>query len=104
MLTIYSSEMCPDCVACKADLDRHGIEYQIVDINHSLPALKAFLHLRDSLPLFDEVKQAGAIGIPTLVDDEGAVYLDWEAWLRDRGYDVTAAPAGPACSIDGKNC
>ncbi len=76
MIKIYGSDLCPDCLACKRDLDARGIEYSYIQITESLKAMKEFLSLRDSHPIYDSVKQAGNIGIPTIIDD-GKIYLDW---------------------------
>ncbi len=78
MLKIYGSMLCPDCVACRADLDRAGVDYVFLDFAQDLQNLKDFLKLRDEGPLFDPCRQAGKIGIPCLVDENGAVFLDWK--------------------------
>ena len=67
MLRIYGSEFCPHCTACKKALDAEGTEYEYIDINKSLGALKEFLKLRDTDPVFKEVIGSGRVGIPALV-------------------------------------
>ena len=104
MLKIYTSPMCPDCRECKVNFDHHGIAYEAVDINESLPNLKAFLRLRDGSPVFDVCRERGSIGIPALVEDDGSVTLDWESYLAGKGLPVVYKESGPACSLDGKNC
>ena len=105
MLKVYGTEMCPDCVACKKGYDGNSVAYEYVDIFGSLRNLKEFLHLRDTLPLYDEVKARGAIGIPTVVTEEGEVSLDWGKFLDHKGNEKTAeVPAGAACGLDGKGC
>lgn len=81
MLKIYGSMLCPDCVKCREDLDRAGVEYEYLDFSDSLMNLRAFLAIRDASDLFDEVRERGAIGIPCLVDDGGNISLDWEAYM-----------------------
>lgn len=81
MLKIYGSMLCPDCVKCRDDLDRAGVEYEYLDFSDSLMNLKAFLAIRDVSDLFDAVRERGAIGIPCLVDDGGNISLDWEAYM-----------------------
>ena len=44
--------------------------------------MKTFLTIRDGSPLFAEVKAAGGIGIPCILEEDGAVSLDWEKYLR----------------------
>lgn len=78
MLKIYGSMQCPDCVQCRKDLEQAGVEYEYLDFSDSLLNLKEFLHLRDQNPAFAEVKQAGKIGIPCIVKEDGTVLLSWE--------------------------
>lgn len=80
MLKIYGNMLCPDCVACVAALDASGMPYEFLDIGNSLPNLKAFLAIRDSSKLFDEVRSRGAIGIPCLVNGE-KISLTWDAYV-----------------------
>ena len=42
MLTIYGSDQCPDCVSCKAALDRAGVAYEYRSIAENLLYLKGF--------------------------------------------------------------
>ena len=106
VLRIYGSELCPDCIRCKQDLDANNIEYEYIDINLSLRDLKGFLKLRDTLPVFDHVKELGQIGIPTLIDEDGTVFLDWAGCLEGKNIPVSHAEGvqGAACSLDGKGC
>lgn len=77
MLKIYGSDLCPDCIACKKDLNEKGIPYTYINITESLKGMKEFLALRDSNAIYDSVKKAGNIGIPTIADENGELYLDW---------------------------
>lgn len=81
MLKVYGSIQCPDCVQCKHDLDKAGVAYTFFEFSESLLHLKTFLQYRDSLPVFAQVKENGSIGIPCIVDEHGAVTLDWEQYL-----------------------
>lgn len=81
MLRIYGNMQCPDCVACREDLDNAGVAYEYLDISESLPNLKAFLSLRDSQACFQQVRQEGKIGIPCLVHPDGSVTLSWEEYV-----------------------
>ena len=81
MLKIYRSLLCPDCVQCKNDLAAAGIEFVYLDFSEDLQYLKTFLTIRDTNPLFEEVKQRGSIGIPCIVEEDGTVTLDWEKYM-----------------------
>ena len=77
-MIIYGTDQCPDCVACKADLDKAAISYEYRDITGQLKFMKEFLALRDHEEVFQDVRQEGYIGIPAIVLDSGEVMLSWE--------------------------
>ena len=105
MLVIYGSQMCPDCVACKANFDAFGVAYEFLDINESLQVLSDFLELRDSLPVFDHCREIHDIGLPALKKEDGTVFLNWEGYLREHGFEPFEATAeGARCSLDRKGC
>jgi len=81
MLKIYGSMMCPDCVQINEDLNKAGVEYEFKDFADSLLHLKEFLSLRDSEPVFTQVKTDGKIGIPCIVREDGSVTLSWEEFM-----------------------
>lgn len=76
-MIIYGSKLCPDCVRCLADLDQKGVAYEYKDFATDLRALKEFLAIRDRNPQFDEIRKAGKIGIPCILEDDGTIRLDW---------------------------
>ena len=80
MLKVFGSLLCPDCVACKAAFEKNGMEFEYHDFGEELAALKEFLKLRDSHPMFDEVRKGGYIGIPCIVDGID-VKLDWSCYV-----------------------
>ena len=81
MLKIFGSMLCPDCVRCREDLDKAGVEYQYLDFAEDLRSLKEFLKLRDKDPVYTSVREAGAIGVPTILLPDGSVTLTWEQFL-----------------------
>ena len=103
MYIIYGSPLCPDCVNCKANFDHYGIPYEFRDITANLKYLKAFVKLRETLPLFDRCKEIDDLGLPTLIDEEGNAFLSWEKMLLDQGKEVFDV-AGASCSLDHKGC
>ena len=78
MLKIYGSMQCPDCVHCLEDLDKAAVDYEYLDFSDSLGNLKVFLDLRDHDPVFAPVREAGKIGIPCIVKEDGTIVLSWE--------------------------
>jgi len=81
MLKIYGSMLCPDCAACRNDLDASGVAYEYFDLSEDLQNLKAFLLLRDSESCFNGIRESGKIGIPCILREDGSVTLDWEEFM-----------------------
>ena len=81
MLKIYGSDLCPDCIHCKEDLDKSGVAYEYLSITEHLASMKEFLKLRDSHAEFAAAKEKGSIGIPCLVEEAGNLSLSWEKYL-----------------------
>lgn len=81
MLKIYGSLQCPDCVECKAALEKAGVEFEYLDFADDLLHLKEFLALRDRERIFDPVKESGKIGIPCILCPDGSVTLSWDAFI-----------------------
>lgn len=82
MIKIYGSMLCPDCVKCREDLDRVGMNYEYLDFSENLRNLKEFLGIRDNSPLFDGVRREGKIGIPCIQREDGSVTLEWTEFLN----------------------
>ncbi len=105
MITVYGSELCPDCIECKYNLDRNGMEYENKDITKNLRNMKEFLRIRDKEVLFDDAKEKGYIGIPALVLEDGSMTLDWESYFTNQGIEVVhPGNEGVSCGLDGKGC
>lgn len=78
MIRVYGSMLCPDCVQCRAELDKAGVAYEYLDFSDDLKNLKEFLKLREENPVFVPVKEQGGIGIPCILRPDGTVTLTWE--------------------------
>ena len=80
MLKVYGSMLCPDCVQCRAELDKAGVAYEYLDFAENLRNLKEFLMLRET-PLFADIRKEGKIGIPCIVKEDGSITLSWEEYM-----------------------
>lgn len=80
MLKVYGSMLCPDCVQCRAELDKAGVAYEYLDFAENLRNLKEFLVLRET-PLFADIRKEGKIGIPCIVKEDGSITLSWEEYM-----------------------
>ena len=81
MLKIYGCQQCPDCVKCKEDLEKAGVEFLYLNISENLLFLKQFLKLRDTKDVFAPIKERGQIGIPCILDEDGNVSFQWEQYI-----------------------
>lgn len=82
MLKVYGSLLCKDCVECIAELQTANVEFEFCDFAEQLLFLKEFLKLRDENPVFDDVRENGAIGIPCILGEDGNVTLNWNTFLK----------------------
>lgn len=104
MIKIYGSELCPDCRNFKKGLDQLGIGYEYIDINLNLRDLSAFLILRDTEAVFEQIRGTRTIGLPAFIKEDGTILLDWETYLKELGGEAVTTEEGETCSIDKKGC
>lgn len=101
-IILYGAGICPDCVSAKARLEAAADEFDLDyrDITASTKTLKEFLSFRDREALFAPVVEAGRIGIPLFILEDGMKTFE----IRDFLCIEESAPSGSACSLDGKQC
>ncbi|HBE99182.1 MAG TPA: glutaredoxin [Firmicutes bacterium] len=103
MLKIYGNELCPDCIACKKNFDHYGISYEFIDVMKNLKNLKEFLFYRDTSSVFDHLKAIHDIGLPAIIKEDGEVFTDWQAYLKEKGL-TPFINEHKSCSLNGKGC
>ena len=81
MIKIYGSMLCKDCVQCRQELDAADVPYIYLDFADELKNLKEFLVIRDENHIFDDIRQAGGVGIPCILKEDGSITLDWQEFL-----------------------
>ncbi len=83
-MKFYGSMICSGCREAKALFEEKEIPYEFVDITENVTNLRAFLHFRDTLPMFDDIRKEGRIGIPFFVDGERMTLDETEAmeWVK----------------------
>ena len=81
MLKIYGSQLCPDCVKCKEELEAAGVEFLYLNISENLLYLKKFLKLREENELFDPIRKNGKIGIPCIVREDDTITFTWDEFI-----------------------
>lgn len=85
-MKFYGSDICSGCREAKVLFAQQQIDYEFVDITASVANLRAFLHYRDTLPMFDDIRKEGRIGIPFFVEGERITLDEQEAigWAREK--------------------
>ena len=83
-MKVYGAEICIDCRNYKAIQKSRGFSAEYIDITENTANLKAFLAIRDTAPIFEEVKSHSGIGIPLFINEDGAMSFDIDeamAWI-----------------------
>lgn len=79
---MYGTNACGDCVEAEALLKEKGIRHLYLEWSDNIGYLKRFLGLRDTNPLFEEVRKNGSVGIPCFQFEDGTLTLDVEEVIR----------------------
>ncbi|WP_049962537.1 hypothetical protein [Oribacterium sp. FC2011] len=59
--------------------------------------MAVFIKIRDTNPVFDEIKGTGKIGIPAVVTEDKSVLIDWEGYLKQKRLQIIKS--GQSCSF-----
>ncbi len=103
-MKIYGSKICRGCNELKAVLDAKNIPYEFVEITENIPNLRAFLKMRDTNPMFDEIKEQGRVGLPVIELADGTLTLDVEKVLSDIENIIDQETETPAPAEEGGCC
>ena len=86
MVTFYGSHICGGCREAKELFAQKGFsDFTFVEITETTDNLRAFLKLRDHREELQEAKEAGRIGIPCFVREDGSITLEAEDVLKEAG-------------------
>ena len=75
-MKVYGSEICVDCRNFLAIKKARGFECDFIEITEDTGKLKEFLHLRDTEPVFEPVREHSGRGIPLLKNEEERLMFD----------------------------
>lgn len=81
MIKIYGSKICSTCVECKDQLTAANVPFEFLEITENIRNLRAFLKFRDTLPMYDAIREEGRVGIPLVECEDGTYTFDWEQFL-----------------------
>lgn len=98
---MYGSGICSDCVEAKTKLAAYSdIELDYKNITETTVTLKEFLAYRDHEPMFASVIEAGKIGIPFFILEDGSKTFEISDFIDINKLDIKSTIN--SCSIDGK--
>ena len=75
-ITVIGSHLCPDTLAALNKLSAAGIDMDFKDILSCHADLKAYLKLRDTNALYNEIRGTESLGIPCFVLENNEVTMD----------------------------
>ena len=86
MVKFYGSHICSGCREARALFAEKNFEgFEFIEITESTDNLREFLKLRDTRKELQEAKEAGRIGIPCFVREDGSITLEAEDVLKEAG-------------------
>ena len=106
-MKVYGAEICIDCRNYKAIEKNRGFSAEYIDITYDTKNLKEFLAIRDTDPVFEEVRARHGIGIPLFVREDGAKTFDINeafAWIGQepvRDEEIIEKRQEFSCGVDG---
>ena len=106
-MKVYGAEICIDCRNYKAIEKSRGFSAEYIDITYDTKNLKEFLAIRDTDPVFEEVRARHGIGIPLFVREDGAKTFDINeafAWIGQepvRDEEIIEKRQEFSCGVDG---
>ena len=70
-IIVFGSKHWPGCEPAKEYLSNHDVKFVYLDISENMLNLKMFLKYRDNYEIFNEIKEAGKVGLPCIVVNDG---------------------------------
>ena len=93
-ITVIGSHLCPDTLYALNRLSEAKAEIDFKNLSASLSDLKAYLALRESDPVYADIRENGGIGIPCFILEDGTVTRDLETVLKSLEFRRAPHPDG----------
>ena len=88
MVTFYGSHICSGCREAKALFEENQFtDFKFIEITECTNNLRALLKLRDTREELKEAREAGRIGIPCFVREDGSITLEASDVLKEAGVE-----------------
>lgn len=73
---LIGSHLCPDTLYALNRLYEAGIKVEFEDILSCHAVLRDYLEIRESSPLYEEIRGTRSLGIPCFVREDGSMTLN----------------------------
>ncbi len=80
-IRLMGSHLCQDTLYALIKLKDEKVDIEFCNLSTNFPVLKEFMTLRETDPMFDEVKGRGGLGIPLFILEDGTRTLSLERVL-----------------------
>ena len=87
-MKVYGSNICPGTLRFLSILAENGVMPLFINVTGSIDHLKEFTLIRDTNPVFDEVRGTGSIGFPLIQLDDGTYTRDVNGVLKELGIET----------------
>lgn len=81
-VVVIGTHLCADTTYALCKLKERKAEVVFKNISASIADLKEYLAVRESSPLYDEVKKEGILGVPYFELEDGTKTLDLDVVLE----------------------
>ena len=86
-IKVYGSNVCPGTMRFLSILTANGVMPDFVNVTGSIGLLKEFLLVRDTDPVFEDVRGSGRVGFPLIQLEDGSYTRDVNKVLEDLGIE-----------------
>lgn len=84
-IKVYGSNTCPGTLRFLSILTANGVMPVFMNVTGSINIFKEFTLIRDTNPIFDDVRGTGSIGFPMIQLEDGTYTLDADGVLESLG-------------------
>ena len=87
-IKVFGSNICPGTMRFLSVLTENGVMPSFVNVTGSIDHLKEFIRIRDTNPIFADIRGTGRIGFPMIQLEDGTLTTDVNQVLKDLGINT----------------
>jgi glutaredoxin-related protein len=81
-VTMIGSHLCQNTLYALIKLKEHNVTIDFQDVAASFPALREYIHVRETSPVFEAYRKTGDIMMPYIKMEDGTETLHFEDVLK----------------------